>query len=220
MISSIKIDNKGKDILILGKGPTQGLGEHSLSAEKMYSINFTKVNWVGFRCPHQFYSLLKKYCFEQNSIFFYKDKPNQLNGEGFWGLQRLNRQIYVYLSICVFQYYCLSISAFIWILTGVFKLLGNYSVHRRIHFFILRLILGMPLTISLVLIYQKWIDFIWNLVALRNMSHFRLHAIKRKLEWLYQRSIFNLIINCFQVITLFSNNLFSAQQELCNGAPY
>ena len=44
MSSSTKIDNKGKDILILGKGPTQGLGEHSLSAEKMYSINFTKVN--------------------------------------------------------------------------------------------------------------------------------------------------------------------------------
>ena len=37
----IHIDNKRKDILILGKGPTQGLGEHSLTAEKMYSINFT-----------------------------------------------------------------------------------------------------------------------------------------------------------------------------------
>ena len=35
------IDNKGKDILILGLGPTQGLGENSLTAEKMYSINFT-----------------------------------------------------------------------------------------------------------------------------------------------------------------------------------
>ena len=34
MSSSTKIDNKGKDILILGIGPTQGLGEHSLSAEK------------------------------------------------------------------------------------------------------------------------------------------------------------------------------------------
>ena len=29
-----------KDILILGNGPTQGL-EHTLSAEKIYSINFT-----------------------------------------------------------------------------------------------------------------------------------------------------------------------------------
>ena len=31
---------KKKDILVLGIGPTQGL-EHTLSAEKMYSINFT-----------------------------------------------------------------------------------------------------------------------------------------------------------------------------------
>ena len=30
-----------RDIFILGKGPTQGSGEHSLTAEKMYSINFT-----------------------------------------------------------------------------------------------------------------------------------------------------------------------------------
>ena len=44
MNSSTKIDNKGKDVLILGKSPTQGLSEHSLSAEKMYSINFTKLN--------------------------------------------------------------------------------------------------------------------------------------------------------------------------------
>ena len=41
MSSSTKIDNKKKDILILGRGPTQGL-ENRLSAEKMYSINFIK----------------------------------------------------------------------------------------------------------------------------------------------------------------------------------
>ena len=41
MNSSIHIGNNGKDILVLGKGPTQGLGENSLTAEKMYSINFT-----------------------------------------------------------------------------------------------------------------------------------------------------------------------------------
>ena len=40
MSNSIHIDNKGKDILVLGKGPTQGL-ESTLTAEKMYSINFT-----------------------------------------------------------------------------------------------------------------------------------------------------------------------------------
>ena len=42
MSSSPHIDNKGKDILILGKVPTQGLGEHLLPAEKMYPINFNK----------------------------------------------------------------------------------------------------------------------------------------------------------------------------------
>ena len=41
MNSSPHIDNKGKAIFILGIGPTQGLGENSLTAEKMYSINFT-----------------------------------------------------------------------------------------------------------------------------------------------------------------------------------
>ena len=37
---SAYIDNKKKDILVLGIGPTQGL-EPTLTAEKMYSINFT-----------------------------------------------------------------------------------------------------------------------------------------------------------------------------------
>ena len=40
MSSTVHIDNKGKDMLVLGKGPTQGL-ESTLTAEKMYSINFT-----------------------------------------------------------------------------------------------------------------------------------------------------------------------------------
>ena len=44
MNSSPHIDNKGKDILILGTGPLQRLGEHSLTVEKMYLINFTKDN--------------------------------------------------------------------------------------------------------------------------------------------------------------------------------
>ena len=39
MSSSGHIDNKKKDILVLVKEPTQGL-EHTLTIEKMYSINF------------------------------------------------------------------------------------------------------------------------------------------------------------------------------------
>ena len=40
MSTSIHIDNKGKDILVLQMGPTQGL-ESTLTAEKMLSTNFT-----------------------------------------------------------------------------------------------------------------------------------------------------------------------------------
>ena len=40
MISSADIDNKKKDFLVLGKGPTQGL-EHTLTVEKMCSFKFT-----------------------------------------------------------------------------------------------------------------------------------------------------------------------------------
>ena len=43
MSSSTKIDNRKKDILNLGNGPTQDL-EHTLSAGKMYSINFIENN--------------------------------------------------------------------------------------------------------------------------------------------------------------------------------
>ena len=71
MNSSIQVDNKGKDILILGIGPTQGLGEHSLTAEKMYSINFTVTN-VQF-CLSLHYNGANSYLFV-NSIEIYKFK--------------------------------------------------------------------------------------------------------------------------------------------------
>ena len=43
MSSSVHVHNKKKNILILGKGLTQRL-EHTLTAEKMHLINFTKHN--------------------------------------------------------------------------------------------------------------------------------------------------------------------------------
>ena len=43
MSSSVHIDSKKKNILVLGIGPTQGL-EHALTAEKMYEIKFTVKN--------------------------------------------------------------------------------------------------------------------------------------------------------------------------------
>ena len=88
MSSSVHVDNKGKDILILGSGPTQRLGEHSLTAEKMYSINFTvtkKKSCLSLHCNgansylfvngKEIYKLKKKKRFHNccSSIMFRKD---------------------------------------------------------------------------------------------------------------------------------------------------
>ena len=42
MSSSIHIDNKNKDIVILDEGPTQGLDDITLTAGAKYLINFTQ----------------------------------------------------------------------------------------------------------------------------------------------------------------------------------
>ena len=44
MSSSVHIDNKNKDILILGEGPTQGLDDTILTTEAKYPTNFTQSN--------------------------------------------------------------------------------------------------------------------------------------------------------------------------------
>ena len=44
MSSSVNIDDEKKDILTLGKGPTQGLDDTTLTAETPYSINFSRSN--------------------------------------------------------------------------------------------------------------------------------------------------------------------------------
>ena len=44
MSSSAHVDNKDKDILILGEEPAQGLDGTTLTIEKMYPTNFTENN--------------------------------------------------------------------------------------------------------------------------------------------------------------------------------
>ena len=44
MSPSVHIDDKNKDILILGEGPTQALDDTTLTAEAMYPIDFTQPN--------------------------------------------------------------------------------------------------------------------------------------------------------------------------------
>ena len=76
MSSSPKIDNRKKDILILGIEPTQGL-EHTLSAEKMYSINFTKKN-TKF-CLSLHYNRANSYLFVNGTeIIKFKVKDSEI----------------------------------------------------------------------------------------------------------------------------------------------
>ena len=58
MSSSTKNNNRKKDILIIGKGPALRL-EHSLTAEKVYSINFAENNKKF--CPSLHYNGTNSY---------------------------------------------------------------------------------------------------------------------------------------------------------------
>ena len=76
MSSSAHIDNKKKDILVLGKGPTQGL-EHTLTAEKMYSINFTEINKKF--CLSLHYNGANSYLFVNGTeIYKFKAKDSEI----------------------------------------------------------------------------------------------------------------------------------------------
>ena len=76
MSSSTNTDRRKKDILILGKGLTQGL-EYTLSAEKMYSINFT-INNKKF-CLNLHYNGANSYLFVNGTEFYkFKAKDSEI----------------------------------------------------------------------------------------------------------------------------------------------
>ena len=77
MSLSSHIGSKSKDILILGKGPTQGL-EHTLTAEKLYPINFTKEN-TKF-CLSLYYNGANSYLFVNDTeIIKFKAKDSEIS---------------------------------------------------------------------------------------------------------------------------------------------
>ena len=76
MSSSAHVDNKKKDILVLGKGPTQVL-EHTLTAEKMYSINFAVTNRKF--CLSLHYNGGNSYLFDNDKeIYKFKAKGSEI----------------------------------------------------------------------------------------------------------------------------------------------
>ena len=65
-----------KDILVLGWGPTQGL-ENTLTAEKMYSINFTEKNKKF--CLSLHYNGANSYLFVNGTeIYKFKAKDSEI----------------------------------------------------------------------------------------------------------------------------------------------
>ena len=63
--------------LILGIGPTQGLGKHSLTAEKMYSINFSR--GVKNFCLSLRYNGANSYLFVSDTeIYKFKAKDSEI----------------------------------------------------------------------------------------------------------------------------------------------
>ena len=76
MSSFTKIDNRKKDISILGKGSTQGL-EHTLPAEQIYSINFTENNKKFYLGLH--YNGANSYLFVNGTAFYkFKSKDSEI----------------------------------------------------------------------------------------------------------------------------------------------
>ena len=75
MSSSVYVDNKNKDILILGKGPAQGL-KHTLTAAKMYSINVT-VTKAKF-CLSLHYNGANSYLFVNGTEIYKSQKTLKL----------------------------------------------------------------------------------------------------------------------------------------------
>ena len=75
MSFSIHVDNK-KDILILGRGPTQGL-EGTLTAEEMYSINFTEKNKKFWLSLH--FNEANRYLFVNGTeVYKFKAKDSKI----------------------------------------------------------------------------------------------------------------------------------------------
>ena len=76
MSSSVHVDNKKKGVLILGKGPTQGL---DCTAEKLHSINFTENNEKI--CLSLHYNRANSYLFfHATEIYKFKAKDFEIVG--------------------------------------------------------------------------------------------------------------------------------------------
>ena len=72
------IDNNKNDILILSKGPTQGLDDVTLRGESQYSINFSR--WNRKLCLNLHYNGSNSFLFvNATKVYQFKAKDSEIN---------------------------------------------------------------------------------------------------------------------------------------------
>ena len=76
MSSSVHINNKNKDILILGEGPKQALDDTALTAEAKHPIHFTQ--------PRKWFTLRLHYNGNKRLLFVKATKMYQLKANNSW----------------------------------------------------------------------------------------------------------------------------------------
>ena len=77
MSSSVHIDNKNKDILVLGEGPKKGLDDNTLTAGAKYPINFTQPRKILVLLILQILSKTK-------NLLPFRDTNNKLKQVLYW----------------------------------------------------------------------------------------------------------------------------------------
>ena len=73
MSSSVHINNKNKDISILGEGPTQGLDDTTLTSAAKYPINFTQPRKTFVSSLH--YNGSNSFLFVNDTKIYQNDYP-------------------------------------------------------------------------------------------------------------------------------------------------
>ena len=107
MSSSVHVDNKKKNILIFRKGPTQVL-EHTMTADKLYSINFTVTKKKFSLSLH--YSEANSYLFVNGTeIIIFKAKDSEVaatplclgNISKYWSVDNMKKKLDLMITFMV-----------------------------------------------------------------------------------------------------------------------
>ena len=77
MSSSVHVDNRGKDILVICEEPTQGLGHTTLTAKAKYSINFTQLR-RRFALNLQYDGSNSFFCVNATKLYQLKAKNSEI----------------------------------------------------------------------------------------------------------------------------------------------